>query len=233
MNDPVQVPLFWMMQICESTINKCANKIERERRSFISTQQQLRIWRACSKSEFWTIDIISTKRRQRNTATYFLIRLSRLCVLTCEATNSNNSLSRSVREHQTHLQQNLQLIRDRRRSAIRKALCTIATMQNESFASSSFSQLRLQRSDFATRDKRRQFFNLRNHAPSLERIWPYSLLTCTSRTPRIGRPFTHMVKSIGEQYGRQESNLHGFPHWNLNPARLPIPPRPHLHDFVR
>jgi hypothetical protein len=27
-------------------------------------------------------------------------------------------------------------------------------------------------------------------------------------------------------WGRQESNLHGLPHWNLNPARLPISPRP-------
>ena len=26
--------------------------------------------------------------------------------------------------------------------------------------------------------------------------------------------------------GRKGSNLHGLPHWNLNPARLPIPPRP-------
>ena len=27
--------------------------------------------------------------------------------------------------------------------------------------------------------------------------------------------------------GRGDSNPHGLPHWNLNPARLPIPPRPH------
>ena len=24
--------------------------------------------------------------------------------------------------------------------------------------------------------------------------------------------------------GREDSNLHEFPHWNLNPARLPVPP---------
>lgn len=24
---------------------------------------------------------------------------------------------------------------------------------------------------------------------------------------------------------RRDSNSHGLPHWNLNPARLPIPPR--------
>ena len=28
--------------------------------------------------------------------------------------------------------------------------------------------------------------------------------------------------------GRKDSNLHGVTHWNLNPARLPVPPRPHM-----
>jgi hypothetical protein len=27
--------------------------------------------------------------------------------------------------------------------------------------------------------------------------------------------------------GRRDSNSHGLPHWNLNPARIPISPRPH------
>src|SRR4051812_18251547 len=26
--------------------------------------------------------------------------------------------------------------------------------------------------------------------------------------------------------GRRDSNPHNFRHWNLNPARLPVPPRP-------
>ena len=37
------------------------------------------------------------------------------------------------------------------------------------------------------------------------------------------------VRSI-QQCGRQESNLHGLPHGNLNPARLPVPPRPQRPD---
>ena len=28
--------------------------------------------------------------------------------------------------------------------------------------------------------------------------------------------------------GREDSNFHGFPHSDLNAARLPIPPRPHV-----
>jgi hypothetical protein len=31
--------------------------------------------------------------------------------------------------------------------------------------------------------------------------------------------------------GRRDSNPHNFRHWNLNPARLPIPPRPLIAPF--
>jgi hypothetical protein len=27
---------------------------------------------------------------------------------------------------------------------------------------------------------------------------------------------------------RRDSNSHGLPHWNLNPARLPVPPHSHI-----
>ena len=32
------------------------------------------------------------------------------------------------------------------------------------------------------------------------------------------------IQQIEEKCERQELNLHGFPHWILSPARLPIPP---------
>ena len=33
--------------------------------------------------------------------------------------------------------------------------------------------------------------------------------------------------SHSEWCGRRDSNSYALRHWNLNPARLPIPPRPH------
>src|SRR6476660_4653273 len=33
--------------------------------------------------------------------------------------------------------------------------------------------------------------------------------------------------------GRRDSNPHDFRHWNLNPARLPIPPRPRRANYGR
>ena len=44
--------------------------------------------------------------------------------------------------------------------------------------------------------------------------------------PNRGIP-AYSAPGHGRRCGRQDSNLHGLPHGNLNPARLPIPPRPH------
>jgi hypothetical protein len=36
--------------------------------------------------------------------------------------------------------------------------------------------------------------------------------------------FGKLPHLLFRKYWRQESNLHGSPHWSLNPARLPVPP---------
>jgi hypothetical protein len=41
-----------------------------------------------------------------------------------------------------------------------------------------------------------------------------------------GDPGGHSFAQPGCKCGRRDSNPHGLPHWNLNPARLPVPPRP-------
>ena len=44
-----------------------------------------------------------------------------------------------------------------------------------------------------------------------------------------GAARTRMSSGVGSDEhwcGRRDSNPHNFRHWNLNPARLPIPPRP-------
>src|SRR5512134_2499119 len=43
-------------------------------------------------------------------------------------------------------------------------------------------------------------------------------ISIPSSADRFRRP------SDGRWCERRDSNSHGFPHWNLNPARLPVPP---------
>ena len=39
------------------------------------------------------------------------------------------------------------------------------------------------------------------------------------------------IKSLW--YERRDSNSHGLPHWNLNPARLPIPPLSQTDGIIK
>ena len=48
----------------------------------------------------------------------------------------------------------------------------------------------------------------------------------SSKIPRLQKALTIAPWRFGLWCGRKDSNLHGSPHWNLNPARLPVPPRP-------
>src|SRR5690606_1175433 len=41
-----------------------------------------------------------------------------------------------------------------------------------------------------------------------------------------------LVESCNPWCERGDSNSHGLPHWNLNPARLPVPPLSHAAAII-
>src|SRR5689334_12694993 len=52
---------------------------------------------------------------------------------------------------------------------------------------------------------------------------------CISLTSHLPfAPHTRRLESREGWCGRRDLNPHDFRHWNLNPARLPVPPRPRL-----
>src|SRR5690606_2979812 len=46
-------------------------------------------------------------------------------------------------------------------------------------------------------------------------------------TPRTARMKNRSLRHLFIWCERRDSNSHGLPHWNLNPARLPVPPLSH------
>src|SRR6266581_1129393 len=47
----------------------------------------------------------------------------------------------------------------------------------------------------------------------------------------IGSPGYRDANAVSAWCGRRDSNPHNFRHWNLNPARLPVPPRPLIASY--
>src|SRR5262245_66303596 len=60
--------------------------------------------------------------------------------------------------------------------------------------------------------------------------YTFSLLELTPHAhhePGAGKRIRPLRSRLPSYWcGRRDSNPHDFRHWNLNPARLPIPPRP-------
>ena len=48
-----------------------------------------------------------------------------------------------------------------------------------------------------------------------------------------GPPSIRHANAVSAWCGRRDSNPHNFRHWNLNPARLPVPPRPREQHHIR
>src|SRR5713226_8493446 len=81
------------------------------------------------------------------------------------------------------------------------------------------------------------FFRLvRLNAATLSIWWTRGIGACVggSADPILGEtcPFGNRflqyrhANAVSAWCGRRDSNPHNFRHWNLNPARLPVPPRP-------
>src|SRR5712671_3789514 len=81
--------------------------------------------------------------------------------------------------------------------------------------------------------KRRDFVNLAGARQSLRRWFggPHPF----GETYPFGNRFPQYrrANAVSAWCGRRDSNPHNFRHWNLNPARLPVPPRPPEQPHVR
>src|SRR6476660_7255726 len=74
--------------------------------------------------------------------------------------------------------------------------------------------------------KRRDFVNLVDARQNLRR-W-FGEPNLSRETYPLGDRFLQYrhANAVRAWCGRRDSNPHNFRHWNLNPARLPVPPRP-------
>ena len=109
----IEIPIFRMMQIREATIHKRTHEVQRQRTALVAAQEQRRIRRARREFKLRPIDVVATKTRQFHAIPHFTHRTARLRVLPSKSSNARDPLSRSMHKHETHLQQNLQLRRDR------------------------------------------------------------------------------------------------------------------------
>ena len=99
----------------------------------------------------------STRNKMQGHAVFaFGVGGARFGVLTGEAANANDGLLGTLDEHKAHLQQDLQLARDRVGFAIGETLRAITALEQEALATCRLGQLTFQGCDFPACDQGRQ-----------------------------------------------------------------------------
>ncbi len=114
----------------------------------VSPQHQLRVRHARRFRKLGTVDQVAAIARKRGSVARFKLVRARLGILTGKASYPDHPLSTAQRQHQAHLQQDFELVRDGGRVAVIITLGTIAALQQKSFAACRLRQLRAQRMDF-------------------------------------------------------------------------------------
>ena len=156
MLDEAEVPILGMVQIGETAIDQRPNKIQCQRRPLVAPQQQLGIRRARLGGEFRAIDEIAAVARKREPVAGLHVRRAGLGVLPGHAPDADDRFLQPVQQHETHLQENLQLFRDGVGFAVGERLGAIAALQQERLPALGGGQTLAQRLHFPGDHDRRQ-----------------------------------------------------------------------------
>ncbi len=124
----IQVPVLGMTKIGESTLGKRADEVEGHRGARIGFEHALRIRLAGLGREGGAVDNVAAVGRQRLTIPRLDVRRARLRELTRKASDPKDASFQSEDEHETHLQQDLQAVRDEVRSAVLEPFGTVAAL---------------------------------------------------------------------------------------------------------
>ena len=196
MADPVQAPVFGMVQVGETAVDQRAHEIHRHRRARMRLQQAARIGRTRSEFELGAIDDVAAVAWQGRAVARFGVGRTRLRVLARKAADAHDRLAQPVHEHEAHLQQHLQAVRDDLGRAVAEALGAIAALQQEAFAFLCIGELLLEREDLPRRHQRWQAAQFGERGFQRVRIGVVRQLRRRARAPALRRPHLRLRGQI-------------------------------------
>ena len=115
------VPVLGVVQVREPAVGQRADEVERERGALVGAQHQLGIGRAIGGGERVAVDEVAAIRRQRDAAARLDVGRARLRVLAGDAADADRPACACRARARGHLEQDLELRGDRRRSGSRRS----------------------------------------------------------------------------------------------------------------
>jgi len=178
-----QIPVLRVVQIGEAALDQRTHEVQRQRRALITAQQQLRIRRTPLGGKVRTVDQVTAIARQRDPGPGLGVRRAGLGVLTGHAPHADDGFLEAVQQHETHLQQDLELLGDGVGFTIGKHLRTVTPLQQKSLAALGGGQARPQGLDLPGDDNRREPGDVRHDPFERARIVINRLLLGRPRLP--------------------------------------------------
>jgi hypothetical protein len=213
MTDPVQVPVFRVVQVGETVVDQRADEVHRHRRARMALDHPARVGDAGLGGEGRAVDQVATVARQGHAVLALGVGRARLGVLAGEAADAHHRQAHAVHQHQAHLQQHLEAVRDHLGRAVVEDLGAVAALQQEALAILRLRQLLAQVHHFARSHQRRQRMQFVQDAFELLRVAIGRLLHRLAAAPAGGRPTfrgrDHGLQVFGAGHGVFPGRIHG------------------------
>ncbi len=187
-----QIPVLRMVDVREPALHERADEVQRHRRVRVALHHPPRVRAPGLGRELRSIHKVAVVRRQRHAGAVDHAGLGRtgprLGVLPGDAADPRHRLHPRVDQHHRHLQENLELARDRLRAAVRDLLGAVAPLQDEPATLLGLGDLGLQPLDLPACDQRGQRPQLRRRRLDLGAVGVHHLLGVELGAPRLHRP---------------------------------------------
>jgi hypothetical protein len=119
-----------------------------------------------------------------------------LRILTCKPPDPDDRPLARVNHHQRHLEQDLELVRDHRRSAVRERLGAVSSLNDETAAQLGVPEKLLETLDLPRGHERRKLTKSSAHAVQELNVFVRYSLDISLRTPRFRGPCLFVAHSV-------------------------------------
>ena len=152
----IEPPVLGVVEIRKAAGGKRPYEIHRHRRALVSPEHSLRIGNPVALGKVQMIDHVSTIGRQGLIAPGLKVARARLGVLSGEASHTDDFFLAAKKQHEAHLEKDLEFVGDIVRLALIKIFSAVASLQHEGLPAARLGRVILQPLYLPTGNQRRQ-----------------------------------------------------------------------------
>ena len=150
--DEVEVPLVYLVQICQPATRKCTKQVQCRCRLVIGSKHIFRFRHTCLFSELDGVDDVSTVTWQLDAVFLFKVRRTRFGKLPCDTTDFHYRFACRIHQYHIHLKHQFEEVFDILRIEVRKTLRTVTPLKQKGFTATRCGKLLFESARLSCKD---------------------------------------------------------------------------------